>query len=130
MANLFYHNHLKTLDASSYIGVRSKGLRSNVTMWDYRIRADVDVDAWIFAVTFSDFSKTSEIEIRCNWNDLLNESDAEYQSSKYGMVLGRIPELFRSRLTKIDVHKGTFKNKLKYVINGRILLQFQNDSSF
>ena len=83
-------------------------------MWDYRIHADVHVDAWIFAVTFSDFSKITEIEFRCNSKDFLNVSDAEYHSKIYGKVLGRIPELFRRRLTKIDIHKGIFINKLIY----------------
>ena len=63
----------------------------------------IDVNAYLFTATFSDHSN---VEFRCNPE--YDYSDAYNQASKYANALGRIPEIFRSRVDIFDLNRGKY----------------------
>ena len=71
-------------------------------MWDNR-NGWIDVNAYLFTATFSDHSN---VEFRCNPE--YDYSDAYNQASKYANALGRIPEIFRSRVDIFDLNRGKY----------------------
>ena len=63
----------------------------------------IDVNPYLFTATFSDHSN---VEFRCSPE--YDYSDAYNQASKYANVLGRIPEIFRSRVDIFDLNRGKY----------------------
>ena len=61
----------------------------------------ITVNAWLFTASYSDHSS---VEFRCNPE--FSYSDAYAQASKFANALGRIPEVFRSRVDIFDLNRG------------------------
>ena len=61
----------------------------------------ITVSAYLFTATFLDHSN---VEFRCNPE--YGYSDAYNQAAKYANALGRIPEIFRSRVDIFDLNRG------------------------
>lgn len=66
----------------------------------------ITLNAYLFTARFNDHS---DVEFRCNPE--YGQADALVQAEKYAKALGRIPEVFRSRVDIFDLNKG----KLKYL---------------
>lgn len=62
----------------------------------------ITVNAWLFTSSFSDHSS---VEFRCNPE--FSYADAHAQVSKFANALGRIPEVFRSRVDIFDLNRGS-----------------------
>ena len=73
-----------------------------------RDRRWITVNAWLFTASFRDHSN---VEFRCNPE--FSYSDAYAQASKFAGALGRIPEVFRSRVDIFDLNRG---NICKYIL--------------
>ena len=61
----------------------------------------ITVNAFLFTASYSDHSS---VEFRCNPE--FGYNDAYAQASKFANALGRIPELFRSRVDIFDLNRG------------------------
>ena len=92
-----------TVDPTTFSGITYNGQGSRV-MFDGRNGGRwITVNAFLFTATFSDHSS---VEFRCNPE--YGQVAANIQASKYAKALGRIPEVFRSRVDIFDLNRGTF----------------------
>ena len=75
-------------------------------MWDYRANGKsgkfVTQNAYLFTATFSDHT---DVEFRCN-PEFINSDALLKMVEKYAQALGRIPQVFRSRVDIIDLNRG------------------------
>ena len=81
-------------------------------LFDGRGERYITVNAWLFTASFSDHSN---VEFR--FNPEFSSSDAYAQASKFGGALGRIPELFRSRVDIFDFNRGNISNIIQKCLN-------------
>ena len=89
------------LDPTSFTGIQYAGQGSRL-MFDGRHGGRwITVNAWLFTASFKDHST---VEFRCNPE--FSYSDAYAQASKFAGALGRIPEVFRSRVDIFDLNRG------------------------
>lgn len=89
-------------DPTSFTGLRYAGQGSRL-MFDGRYGGRwITVNAWLFTASYSDHSS---VEFRCNPE--FSYSDAYAQASKFANALGRIPEVFRSRVDIFDLNRGS-----------------------
>jgi len=97
-----FPNIITASDPTSYTGITYAG-RGSRLMFDGRYGGRwITVNAYLFTATFSDHSN---VEFRCNPE--YGYSDAYNQAAKYANALGRIPEIFRSRVDIFDLNRGT-----------------------
>ena len=71
-------------------------------MFDARHNSFVTYNAYLFTVTYRDHSS---VEFRCNPE--YGEAKALQVARHYAKALGRIPEVFRSRVDIFDLNRGT-----------------------
>ena len=96
------------LDPTSYTGITYAGQESRM-MFDGRYGGRwITVNAYLFTAAFSDHSS---VEFRCNPEFGYNGAYAA--ASKFANALGRIPELFRSRVDIFDLNRGKFNKHYK-----------------
>ena len=90
-------------DPTSHKGLSYAG-RGSRTLFDGRNGGRwITVNAYLFTAKYSDHS---DVEFRCNPE--FGYSDAHTQASKFATALGRIPEVFRSRVDIFDLNKGSY----------------------
>ena len=70
-------------------------------MFDARHNRFVTYNAYLFTVAYRDHSS---VEFRCNPE--YGETEALEVASHYAKALGRIPEVFRSRVDIFDLNRG------------------------
>ena len=106
-----YNGITRNTDPTAFTGVTYAGQK---LMWIYDYRGGNPeecvgnwcmVNAYLFTAQFNDHDN---VEIRCNPE--FGQEDAYVQAEKYGRVLGRLPELFRSRVENMDLNKGESNN--------------------
>ena len=96
-----YNGITRNTDPTAFTGVTYAGQQSR-RMWDYRNGGSwITVNAHLFTAKFNDHA---DVEVRCNPE--FGEKDAKIQAEKYCRALGRIPEVFRSRVEILDLNKG------------------------
>jgi len=89
-------------DPTSFTGVQYAGQGSR-QIFDGRYGGRwIKVNAWLFTASFSDHSS---VEFRCNPE--FSYTQARAQVSKFANALGRIPEVFRSRVDVFELNKGS-----------------------
>ena len=92
--------HVNT-DPTAFTAITYAGQGSRL-MFDGRYGGRwITVNAYLFTARFADHS---DVDFRCNpefWY-----SDAYVQAEKYAKALGRIPEVFRSRVDIFDLNRG------------------------
>ena len=93
---------VSNLDPSSFSEIQYAG-QGERTLYDYRKGDWITVNAWLFTASYSDHS---DVEFRCNPE--FRWSDAQAQASKFAEALGRIPEVFRSRVDIFELNRGNF----------------------
>ena len=86
-----------TFQTVSYTG---QALR---TMFDRRVNDWINVNAYLFSVTFDD-GRTVEIQVNPEFG---NSSAAMVEAQKYGEVIGRLPSILRTDVATVWIHKGT-----------------------
>ena len=92
-------------DPTALTSIDYAGQRSRV-MWDYRNGGNwITVNAYLFTARFKDHA---DVEVRCNPE--YGREDAYVQAEKYAKALGRIPEVFRSRVEILDLNKCVIQN--------------------
>jgi len=96
-----FPNTVTASDPTSFTGIRYAGQGSRL-MFDGRGERYITVNAWLFTASFLDHSN---VEFR--FNPEFSYSDAYAQASKFGGALGRIPEVFRSRVDIFDFNRGS-----------------------
>ena len=90
-----------TADPTAYTGITYAGQGYRL-MFDRRYGGKwITVNAYLFTAKFSDHSN---VEFRCNPE--FGYSAAYSNAAKYANVLGRIPEVFRSRVDIFDLNRG------------------------
>ena len=99
--HVVYYCFLCFPDPTSFLGLNYKG-RGTRTFWDSRVGREITVNAYLYSARYSDHS---DVEFRCNPE--FSQRDAENQSSKLATAFGRIPLIFRSRVEKFDLCKGS-----------------------
>ena len=88
-------------DPTSFTGVQYAGQGSRL-MFDGRYGGRwITVNAWLFTASYSDHSS---VEFRVNPE--FAYGDAYSTASKFASALGRIPEIFRSRVDIFDLNRG------------------------
>ena len=91
-------------DPTACTGITYTGQESR-DMFDGRHGGQyVTANAYLFMARFNDHS---DVEFRCNPE--YGYTDAFVQAEKYAKALGRIPEVFRSRVDIFDLNKGKSK---------------------
>lgn len=88
-------------DRTAFTGITYAGQQSR-EMFDGRYGGKfITVNAYLFTARFNDHS---DVEFRCNPE--YGRTDAFVQAEKYAKALGRIPEVFRSRVDIFDLNRG------------------------
>ena len=96
-----YNDNYILADPTAFTSVTYAGQGARL-MWDYRNGGSwITVNAHLFTAKFNDHA---DVEVRCNPE--FGEKDAKIQAEKYCRALGRVPEVFRSRVEILDLNKG------------------------
>lgn len=92
---------IRASDPSTYLCLEDRG-RGIRQMWDKRVDAEFDLDAYLFRAYFSD---APPVDIIVN-PEFGSQGSARTEALRYPKALGRLPFLVRSGLTQIGIHKG------------------------
>ena len=76
-----------------------RGIR---TMFDRRVNAFVQFDAYLFDATFSD-GLSAEFQVNPEFG---SSETARLEAEKYAVVIGRIPKALRTSVLTVWIHKG------------------------
>jgi hypothetical protein len=76
-----------------------RGIR---TMFDRRVNAFVQFDAYLFDATFSD-GLSAEFQVNPEFG---SSEAARLEAEKYAVVIGRIPKALRTSVLTVWIHKG------------------------
>ena len=76
-----------------------RGIR---TMFDRRVNAFVQFDAYLFDATFSD-GFSAEFQVNPEFG---SSETARLEAEKYAVVIGRIPKALRTSVLTVCIHKG------------------------
>jgi len=97
-----FPNVIAASDPTSFTGIQYAGQGSRL-MFDGRYGGRwITVNAWLFTASYNDHSS---VEFRCNPE--FSYGDAYSTASKFANALGRIPEVFRSRVDIFDLNRGS-----------------------
>ena len=99
------------LDPTSFTGIRYL-TQENTNMFDGRCSVNNfrDYYAYVFEASYSDHSS---VKFRCNPE--FGRSEATRVATHYATALGRIPEVFRSRVDIFDLNRGKLIGFLKKI---------------
>ncbi|HKX61052.1 MAG TPA: hypothetical protein VJS65_04400, partial [Verrucomicrobiae bacterium] len=72
------------------------------TMFDRRVNAFITLNAYLFNARFND-GLTTEIQVNPEFG---NTNAAAIEANKYGIVIGRLPTISRTRVQTVWIHQG------------------------
>ena len=88
-------------DPTTFQGVSSIGQESRM-MFDRRVDAWVNVNAYLFIATFSD-----DLSIEIQVNPEFSHVDAGIMAGKYAEIIGQLPQALRADVKTVSIHEGT-----------------------
>jgi hypothetical protein len=88
-------------DPTTFQGLTPKG-QGLRTMFDRRVAAFIQVDAWLFDAFFSD-GLSAEVQVNPEVGD---EPAARVEAEKYALVIGRLPKALRVFVQTVWIHQG------------------------
>jgi hypothetical protein len=94
-------NILKASDPTTFESIAYAG-RGNRTMFDRRVDSFIVLDAFLFNVKFSD-GLSAEIQVNPEFGSI---PAAMAEANKYGIVIGRLPTVLRSKVKTVWIHQG------------------------
>lgn len=94
-------NIITGADPTTFAGApyAGQGLR---TMFDRRVNAFIQVNAYLFNSTFSD-GLAAEIQVNPEFG---SSAAAQLQANKYGLEIGRLPHVLRTDVQTVWIHQG------------------------
>ena len=88
-------------DPTTFQTLKASG-RGIRTMFDRRVNAFVQFDAYLFDATFSD-GLSAEFQVNPEFG---SSEAARLEAEKYAVVIGRIPKALRTSVLTVWIHKG------------------------